>query len=306
MSLFVFLLIVFTGFFAEPAQGSSQITMTVIYDNYIFKEGTMSDWGFACFIEGTEKTILFDTGSQGRILLQNIDTLKIDLDSLDLIVISHSHFDHIGGLNSILERKSNVSVYFGTSFPETFSQNITNKGAIPVRVDEPVEICKHVYSTGEMHGPVNEQSLILDTYDGLVIITGCSHPGIVNILKKAKEILNKDIYLVFGGFHLLSHSETGINQIIQEFKALGVKKCGATHCTGDRAIALFKEAYGEDYIPMGVGQVIQVSTDAGQVRDSDNRQSHILNQFKLDQNFPDPLNGETVIKYHVPIQSYVN
>jgi 7,8-dihydropterin-6-yl-methyl-4-(beta-D-ribofuranosyl)aminobenzene 5'-phosphate synthase len=260
MFIIVILIMVFTGFIIKPAGETKQITLTILYDNYVFKEGTKSDWGFACFIEGTEKTILFDTGTKGQILLHNANNLGIDLNNLDLIVISHNHGDHTGGIDSVLKIKSGIPVYIGSSFPVSFSQYIKKKGAIPVKVEDPVEICRHVYSTGELNGPVNEQSLILDTDDGLVIITGCSHPGIVNIVQRAKQLHKKNIYLVFGGFHLMRHSDIDVGKIIQEFKSLGVEKCGATHCTGDRAIKLIQQAFGADYLPMGTGQVIKVKT----------------------------------------------
>jgi 7,8-dihydropterin-6-yl-methyl-4-(beta-D-ribofuranosyl)aminobenzene 5'-phosphate synthase len=234
----------------------NKITVTILYDNYISRDNTKSDWGFSCFIEGTDRTILFDTGRNELTLLSNINRMDIDVSDLDLIVISHNHGDHTGGLDSILRRKSGIPVYFGESFPSSFEKNVTNRGAIPVRVKESIEICKHLFSTGEIQGPVNEQSIIIDTEKGLVIITGCSHPGIINILKKSQKILDKKIHMVFGGFHLLNHSEAQIKEIIQEFKTLGVEKCGATHCTGERAIALFKEAYGENYVSMGVGKIL--------------------------------------------------
>lgn len=299
ISFIAFISMSFTGSIIEPVKGAQQITITIIYDNYVFKEGTSSDWGFACLIEGTEKTILFDTGYQGQILLQNIDNLGIDLDSLDLIVISHNHLDHTGGLDSVLGRKSDLPVFFGASFPASFSQNISNKGATPIRVNEPIEICEHVFSTGELQGNIYEQSLILDTENGLVIITGCSHPGIINILKRAQDIIKKDIYLVFGGFHLLNLSYDEIDEIIQEFKALGVQKCGPTHCTGDRSITLFKEAYGENYFPMGVGQVIKILKMTTNIEESDDGELHIQDAFQLNQNYPNPFKSSTIIQYTI-------
>ena len=198
--LLVYILETFVLSTITYGQEYGEISMTIVYDNYVYQENTKGDWGFSCFIKGTKKTILFDTGRIESLLLENIDSLGIDVSRVDLIVISHNHGDHTGGINSILGRKTGIPVYFGDSFPSDFSENISNKGATPVRVKEPIEICEHVFSTGELPGRANEQSLVIDTEKGLVIITGCSHPGIINILKRSQEILDKKIFLVFGGF----------------------------------------------------------------------------------------------------------
>ena len=233
------------------------VKMTVLYDNYVFTEGTKSAWGFSCFIEGTEKIILFDTGGEGEVLMFNIDKLNINIESVEIIAISHNHWDHTGGLFTFLEKKSGIPVYLPFSFPGEFVDKVKNAGASVILINEPAEICKGVFSTGEIEGPVNEQSLIVKTNKGIVVVTGCSHPGIVNIVKKAQEIMGEEIYLVFGGFHLMRHSEKDVKEIIGQFRELGVKKCGATHCTGDKQINLFKEAYGNDYVEMGTGRILE-------------------------------------------------
>lgn len=294
----VFLLI-FSVLILITAKASDNITITIVYDNYIFEEGTTSDWGFSCFIEGAEKTILFDAGYNGHILLQNCDRLGIDLEDLDAIVISHYHADHYGGLDSVLGRKTGIPVYIGNSCPESFSTNILDNGATPIRVTESVEICKNIYSTGELQGVVNEQSLVINTEDGLVVITGCSHPGIVNILTTVKEIFNKDIYLAFGGFHLEGQSESDVDQIIQSFTDLDLEKCGATHCTGESAIAQFEEAFGNDYVQMGVGKEIQCleSTTTG-IND-------VMDGFLLYQNYPNSFSSSTTIPYSIKTPAVV-
>ena len=241
---------------------SGPLKMTVLYDNYPGTEGTRSEWGFACLIEGTEKTILFDTGGDGEAFMHNIKRLNIDLEKVDLIVISHNHWDHIGGLNVVLEKNPKPPVYIPYSFPFDFVRNVESHGGRVIPVKDPVEICENVFLTGQMGTQIKEQSLIVNTTQGSVIVTGCSHQGIVNIVEKTREILDQDIYLVFGGFHLMRYSDAQIQDIVQAFRENDVQKCGATHCTGDRQIVLFKEAFGEHYVPIGTGRVITI-TDEG-------------------------------------------
>ena len=234
------------------------LKFTILYDNYLHEPGTKPDWGFACLIEGTEKVILFDTGTQPDILLHNVDHLGVDLKKVEQIVISHDHYDHIGGLPKVLDRNHDVSVYMPVSFAYEIVRSVEGKKAKVVSVDEPIEICSNVYSTGEMGIQIKEQSLIINTKKGLIIVTGCSHQGIVNILKRAKKLFDRPIYLVFGGFHLGGTPDTSMEAIIRDFKKLGVEKCGATHCTGDRPIELFKNAFGDNYVPMGTGRILKI------------------------------------------------
>jgi 7,8-dihydropterin-6-yl-methyl-4-(beta-D-ribofuranosyl)aminobenzene 5'-phosphate synthase len=237
---------------------STPLKFTILYDNYLHEQGTKPDWGFSCLIEGTEKVILFDTGTQPDILLQNVDHLGVDLKKVEQIVISHDHHDHIGGLSDVLDRNHDVSVYLPVSFAYEIVRGVEKKDAKVVSVDEPIEICPSVYSTGEMGVQIKEQSLIINTQKGLIIVTGCSHQGIVNILKRAKKLFDRPIYLVFGGFHLGGMPDAKVEGIIRSFQEIGVAKCGATHCTGDRPIALFKKAFGNNYVPMGTGRILEI------------------------------------------------
>jgi 7,8-dihydropterin-6-yl-methyl-4-(beta-D-ribofuranosyl)aminobenzene 5'-phosphate synthase len=255
-AVFLFILLVVPQ---TPCIETAVIKITILYDNYVYKDGLSADWGFSCLIEGMEKTILFDTGTRGDILMHNVKQMNVNLEEVEQVVLSHEHGDHIGGISAVLEENSHVIVYAPVSFSSGFFQMVKDKKAEAVTVKEPVELCQDVWLTGEMGNRIIEQSMILDTSRGLVIITGCAHPGIVNIVKKSKEIMDKDVYLVFGGFHLGGTSERDVRKIIETFKDLGVQKVGATHCTGDRAIEMFKEAYGEDYVQMGVGRVLNLS-----------------------------------------------
>jgi 7,8-dihydropterin-6-yl-methyl-4-(beta-D-ribofuranosyl)aminobenzene 5'-phosphate synthase len=106
---------------------------------------------------------------------------------------------------------------------------------------------------------IAEQSLVLNTKKGLVVMTGCAHPGIINMLREIRSSFNKDIYMVFGGFHLMNKSEKEMETIISEMKALGVKKCGATHCTGEMQMKMFRDSFGDDYIELGAGNIIVIN-----------------------------------------------
>ncbi len=240
------------------ASESAAITVTILYDNTIHTEGTKADWGFACLIEGTEKTILFDTGTQPKILEHNLEALGVDLEHVELIVISHLHGDHTGGLSWVLEKISDVSVVVPVSFPDDFEENVGKTGAEIIRVEKAVEICRGVYSTGEMGTDIPEQSLVLDTSGGAVVITGCAHPGVVDIVEQGSRVLNKPVVFVFGGFHLMRHSASRIQDIIRRFRKAGVIRCGATHCTGDAQIDMFRKGFGKDFVEMGVGRVISI------------------------------------------------
>ncbi|HUU27717.1 MAG TPA: MBL fold metallo-hydrolase [archaeon] len=236
--------------------GSPALKLSVVFNNEPYNQELKTDWGFACVIEGLERTILFDTGNNGGILLSNMKIMGIGSKDIDMVILSHFHGDHTNGMADFLKQNANVTVYMPESFPDSFQERVKSLGAKVELVDGPLKIFKGVHSTGEMGTSIIEQSLILDTSQGLVIVNGCSHPGIVDIVKKAKKIRGKEIYFVLGGFHLGQTPEAEIREIIREFKELGVKKVGATHCTGDQAIAMFRKAWGDNYVDCGCGAVI--------------------------------------------------
>ncbi len=229
------------------------ITLISVYDNYQVDTKLKTAWGFATIIKTSQELILFDTGGNSEILLFNMEKLGINSTSIKKIVISHIHGDHVGGLEGFLERNSNVTVFIPSSFPESIKNMIIQKGAKFVEVSAPKKISDSIYTTGELYGPPEEQSLIIDSKKGLVVITGCAHPGIVNIVKKAKELMKKDkVYLVLGGFH---HPPISC---VEEFRKLGVEKVAPSHCTGDLVKEAFREKYKEDFIEYGVGKVIEI------------------------------------------------
>jgi len=230
--------------------------ITILYDNYAAAPEFEADWGFSCLITGMGKTILFDTGAKPEILLRNMEKLKIDIQTIDLIVISHMHHDHTGGLTAILERRKGLPVYLPASATEEAQKEIEKAGGRIVLCREPQTIMPGVDLTGEMGDAIREQSLFLTTSKGLIVITGCAHPDVAEIAARAKQLGKAPIYLLMGGFHLLQHSEDAVDRIIARFKEMGIERIGASHCTGDAAIERIKKAYGDAFQPLGVGRIL--------------------------------------------------
>ncbi len=236
-----------------------KVIITSVYDNYQVNPDLTTNWGFGCVIRTPFKNILFDTGADSSVLLSNMEKMNIDPEDIDIVVISHIHGDHVGGLSGFLERNSNVKVHIPSSFPNSWRRKIKSCGAEYQDVKNFRQISDNVYTTGEMGTWIKEQSLVLDTKEGIVIITGCAHPGVVNIVKKARQILpDKNVYLVMGGFHLSGASDSKLRSIIKEFRDMGVQKVAPSHCSGDRCRELFKEEYRNDYIESGVGKIIEI------------------------------------------------
>lgn len=241
-------------------QAVGALSITVLYDNTPFQEGLEPDWGFSCLIKTGKKEILFDTGKDGRILFANIDRLGIDFRKIDKIIVSHLHQDHIGGLFPVLEVQPKAVVLLPEATRE-LHQQLQERGIKHITIDRPTQIDKGFFLTGAMGEGVKEQSLIISTPMGLIVVVGCSHPGIVNVIKQSKALWNKPIYLVIGGFHSMPGTVEGMSAVVNQFKQLGVKKVAPAHCTSQATKAFFKAAYGKDYIAVGAGKVMTLSTD---------------------------------------------
>lgn len=241
-------------------QDKSNIRLTLIYDNNPMVKGLEFDWGFSCLIETKENKILFDTGNDGKILLENMKKLGINPMSIDTLFLSHYHHDHTGGLKHFLKTNPDVSVYYPQSFPYELSELIIKSSSKAIAVSTSQEFLPGIFSLGEMDSNIPEQSLALRSPEGIVVITGCAHPGIINILQKVKnKFPNELIYLVLGGFHLHRLDDDEINDVVQNIFNLDVLTVAPAHCTGDSARIMFKEVFNADYIDAGVGKQIIIN-----------------------------------------------
>ena len=236
------------------------IDITVLFDDAAGDERLIPAHGMSCLIEGMESTVLFDTGCDGHILLANMETLGKDPARVDVVVISHHHWDHMGGLWELLRRSGPVHLFIPKSFSAEFGRHAEMLGARVTAVDGPAEIATHVFSTGEMGDKIKEQALIVETASGVTVITGCAHPGIVDIVRQAADVCGGPVRLALGGFHLRDCAEERVWEIIDELKRLGIERVGASHCTGDRPIEMFRQTWKNSFVEFGCGAVVHLDT----------------------------------------------
>ena len=209
--------------------------ITILYDNDALDKNLSPDWGFAALVEACGHTILFDTGAKGQLLLDNMEKLKISPDVIEEIFISHDHWDHTGGLMAMLERKP-VRVYV----PDTISKAALATETVPVSLS--TKLHKHIYSTGTLKNI--EQAMSIQQDGKVVVIVGCSHPGVDTILKAASEI--GQVSALIGGFHGFDNYP-----VLDSLDLI----C-ATHCTQHKQE--IQSCFPQTSTPGGAGKVIEL------------------------------------------------
>ena len=212
-----------------------RIKITIVYDNDAFRQDLTPDWGFACLVEAHNRQILFDTGAKREILFANMKALDITVESIDEIFISHFHWDHTGGLAALLaQREIPLCVPLSYNPPP---------GAEQVRaVKDPTEIHPGIWSTGELGGI--EQSMVIRKDDRVVVLVGCSHPGVDIILSTAKHVGRP--WALIGGLHEFDRME-----LLEPIEHI----C-PTHCTQQKRE--IRRRYAERLIPGGAGKIIEL------------------------------------------------
>jgi len=220
----------------------------------------MLRWGLSLLIG---EDLLYDTFGDARIFLRNIKKFKVDLSKIKHIVLSHDHWDHVNGLLEVIGRYQDITVYICPAFNPQIKKKIDLFGARRVEVNGLNQIKKGIYTTGELiSGPlapkIPEQALVVKDKRGLIIVTGCAHPGIVNIVRYVRKQFRENIYLLIGGFHLKSTPCRQVRQIVGELKSLNIENVLPMHCTGEFAVRELKETFGKNCIYLRTGQALEL------------------------------------------------
>ena len=217
-------------------------------------------WGLSILIDDD---ILFDTFGNPDYVLKQLKRFNANINKIKHIVISHDDWDHVTGLWKILELNQDVVVYICPHFKPEIKTKIKQYGARLVEVEVAVNIRDNIYLSGELTGrgkdsDIPEQYMAINGAKGLVLITGCAHPGIIEIVEHAKNVFNSDVHLIIGGFHLKDYTSEKAHDIILRLRSLGVQQVIPFHCTGRFAQNLFSKEYKQDCIIPNEGQAIEI------------------------------------------------
>ena len=262
---------------AESSDQKNQIT--ILYDSFGAEAGYEQDWGFSALIKFQGQHILFDTGNKSKIFKHNVETANVDLSIVDFAVISHRHGDHIDGLYHLFEVKPTVPVYtpdeefvlFARVRPTHKYKEATSRvnsgprwqDADIIKVDNTQEIAPNVFVISTVRkrsgsASLQELSLALQTSEGLVVIVGCSHPGITNIITEASKI-DARIVNIFGGLHLLRTPSNKITSIANSLRnELNVQEISPGHCTGKTAKEILNATFKKDFNYAGLGTTLPI------------------------------------------------
>nr|WP_297461903.1 MBL fold metallo-hydrolase [Thermococcus sp.] len=266
--------------------------VTVIYDNHAgYRKGPLGAHGFSVFVEVDGTGVLVDTGADGEVLLGNMEKLGVSPGEIDYVFLTHGHYDHTGGLKALLEARRNpVEVI---AHPEIFRHRIAIKpfrrnigmpftreeledaGARFVLKREPFEFAPGIWSSGEIPrrtwdravGYIEENgnlvrdtvpddvALIIDSGEESVVITGCGHSGVLNIVQHARNLLDRPVGVLMGGLHLLGVGRELLDDIVNNPPA---GKIYAGHCTGVDSYAYLKSRLGDGMGLLHVGRSFEI------------------------------------------------
>jgi 7,8-dihydropterin-6-yl-methyl-4-(beta-D-ribofuranosyl)aminobenzene 5'-phosphate synthase len=243
---------------------SSQRTQTepiidVVFDNAPGTGSLAFGWGFSCLIRWGAETILFDTGNEGEALLGNLRHTGVSPGEVNHLFLSHAHGDHAGGLMAFIGANPQACVYLLKDFPRSLRLGAKFHAKRVVELETPSEILPRIWSTGPVGGSVPEHALVLKADRGLVVITGCAHPGVEEIVARAQDVCGGGILLLLGGLHLLEEPGDAVAAVAESLLRSDVEYLAACHCTGGEAIQTLRDVFGERFLDIRTGTRIDTA-----------------------------------------------
>lgn len=276
----------------------ANLKITVITENTVLKRHLLAEHGLSLLVECGGFKLLFDTG-QGLAIDHNVKALKVDLTQINAIALSHGHNDHTGGLKKVLALSGPKPVYGHPGiFDEKYSVNPAGEQSLngvpftreelaalgaefrlesgPVHLSKEIILCGQVPRVTDFEGLnqhfaikkgeevaidplLDDQALFIRTPRGIVVVVGCSHSGLINILRYAQQVTGSpSIYAVVGGTHLVAANDERLHVTIQALKEMQVEKLAVSHCTGVHAQMKLQEAFGDGFVLNNVGNTITI------------------------------------------------
>ncbi|SEM04424.1 7,8-dihydropterin-6-yl-methyl-4-(beta-D-ribofuranosyl)aminobenzene 5'-phosphate synthase [Syntrophus gentianae] len=215
-------------------------------------------WGLSLLLG---ESVLLDTFGMADLFWDNLCKVRGDVSRIRHVVLSHEHWDHIEGLEKLAEKNSTVTVYICPHTEASVKAWIRGFGMPVVEVDDWLEIEKGVFISGEIAGtwsgnPLWEQIVVIQEQPWLSVLTGCAHPGLFPILQRVQNRFADPITLLMGGFHLMNSTEEGIAAAVTALRMFGVQRIAPTHCTGEPAVSILRETFGNRFVPVEEGGLI--------------------------------------------------
>lgn len=268
--------------------------ITTLVENSTSNPALPAEHGLSFWIEYGDRHILFDTG-QSDLLIRNAETLGVDLARADAIVLSHGHYDHTGGLSTVLNMAPKAQLYlhpaalepkYCRGIPKARSIGIAGSARQAVLnrqvtwTESHTQVFDGINLTGQIlrvtdfedaGGPfflnedcrqpdplLDDQALFIESHRGLVVILGCAHAGVVNTLQRISELRRGEIfYAVMGGMHLVNAETERIERTVSALRQYNLQKISPAHCTGGKAIETFRNVFPEQYFDCSVGTRIK-------------------------------------------------
>ena len=249
------------------------IRITVLIDNKTSRPDLNAEHGLSLWIEYREKRILFDAG-QSDTLIRNAEKLGINLAQTDAIVLSHGHYDHTGGLKAVLDFAKTTGIksigisdsakkaiqgrnVIWTVTPAWLFPGMAVTGQVP-RINNFEDVGGAFFIDEKCQKAdelLDDQALFIESARGLIVVLGCAHAGVVNILNYVAELTSQShVFAIIGGTHLLSASSERIEHTIKAIKGYNVQQVCLAHCTGSEAVAKFRDIFKGRCVECAVGK----------------------------------------------------